>query len=223
MVFAEPLQEFLVGEGPKHFVVFQVGDFAVLETVLIIVPGHQHDLSVVSAHAGQVGAFADNGQRLNVFGTQVLCLFASGIVLFAVKRVEVHEGYHASLGIDHVAVRNVRVAGGHFVLFEVFAQKVIVVGEQVVVFQERNHDLAESLVRNLYCVRERFLAVVGGVELQLGFVFAASVFVAVQRSNSRLHFANEQVVLLVAPARFHHHFLGAKRHVLRHYVFAVEC
>ena len=222
MVFAEPLDEFFVGERPDDL--FGVRDgLAVLEGVGVVVPCDQHHLRVVAAELRHVGAAVNRNQREDVVGCQAFGVLDRCGELFAVKRVAVHEGDRATLGVDNVAVGNVGVAGGDLVLFEVFLEQRVVVREQVVVLEERDDHLAESLVRNLHRVGEGLLAVVGGVELELGFFVAAAVFVAVERGDARLHFADEQVVLFVAPTRLDNDFLGAERNVLRHHVFAVEC
>ena len=221
VVFTEPFQEFLIGKGPNNLILEGDG-LAVFKVVGIVVPSYQHHLRIVTAQGRHVGTAVDRYQRVNIVGCQILCVLDGCGVLFAVKGVAIHEGDGAALGVDDFAVGNVRVAGGHFVLFEEFAQEVIVMGEQVVVFQERDDDLAESLVRNLYGVGERLFAVVCGVELELGFVDAAGVFVAIKRGDARFHFADEQVVLIVTPAWFYHYLLSAESHVLGHYIFAVE-
>ena len=221
MVFAEPLEEFLVGKRPDDLVGVRDG-LAVLEVVGAVVPGDQDNLRVIAAQARHVGASVDGNERVDVVCGQAFGFLDGLGVELAIERVAVHEGDDVALGVDDVAVGNVRVARGDFVLFEVFLEERIVVGEQVVVVEERNDDFAESLVGNLDGVGECLLAVVGSVELELGLVIAAAVFVAVERGGSRFHFADEQVVLFVAPAGLDHDFLGAERHVLRHHVFAVE-
>ncbi len=180
-------------------------------------------MRVVSAQSRHVGACVDRDERVDVVGGQVPRLLDRCGIQFAVKRVAVHEGDGVSLGVDDVAVGNVRVAGGDLVFLEVFLEKVVVVREQVVVFEERDDYLAETLVGNFHGVGERLPAVVGGVEHEPGLVIAACVFVAVERGCPRLHFADEQVVLFVAPAGLDHDSLLTEGHVLGHHVFAVKC